>query len=199
MDNGKIRCPWAESSSLMQAYHDSEWGRICHDDQYLFEMLTLEGAQAGLSWQSILQRREGYRQAFHRFQIHKVAEMTDEELESLLDNPAIIRNRAKIFATRANAQAFLQVQAEFGSFDAYLWSFVGGTTINNNVPDYRPIVGHWKTMEEVPAESDLSRQISRELKKRGASFVGPVIIYSFLQAVGVVNDHLEGCLCRKDR
>ena len=104
MDNGKIRCPWAESSSLMQAYHDSEWGRICHDDQYLFEMLTLEGAQAGLSWQSILQRREGYRQAFHRFQIHKVAEMTDEELEALRENPGIIRNRLKIYSVRKNAR-----------------------------------------------------------------------------------------------
>lgn len=104
MDNGKIRCPWAESSSLMQAYHDSEWGRICHDDQYLFEVLTLEGAQAGLSWQSILQRREGYRQAFHRFQIHKVAEMTDEELEALRENPGIIRNRLKIYSVRKNAR-----------------------------------------------------------------------------------------------
>ena len=104
MDNGKIRCPWAESSLLMQAYHDSEWGRICHDDQYLFEMLTLEGAQAGLSWQSILQRREGYRQAFHRFQIHKVAEMTDEELEALRENPGIIRNRLKIYSVRKNAR-----------------------------------------------------------------------------------------------
>lgn len=189
MDNGKIRCPWAESSSLMQAYHDSEWGRICHDDQYLFEMLTLEGAQAGLSWQSILQRREGYRQAFHLFQIHKVAEMTDEELEALGENPGIIRNRLKIYSVRKNARVVQALAREWGSFDAWLWHFTKG----------KPIVGHWKTMEEVPAESDLSRQISRELKKRGASFAGPVIIYSFLQAVGIVNDHLEGCLCRKDR
>lgn len=189
MDNGKIRCPWAESSLLMQAYHDSEWGRICHDDQYLFEMLTLEGAQAGLSWQSILQRREGYRRAFHRFQIHKVAEMTDKELEALRENPGIIRNRLKIYSVRKNARVVQALAWEWGSFDAWLWHFTEG----------KPIVGHWKTMAEVPAESDLSRQISRELKKRGASFVGPVIIYSFLQAVGIVNDHLEGCLCRKDR
>lgn len=189
MDNGKIRCPWAESSSLMQAYHDSEWGKPCHDDTYLFEMLTLEGAQAGLSWQSILQRREGYRQAFHQFQIHKVAEMTDEELEALRENPGIIRNRLKIYSVRKNARVVQALAREWGSFDAWIWHFTEG----------KPIVGHWKTMGEVPAESDLSRQISRELKKRGASFVGPVIIYSFLQAVGIVNDHLEGCLCRKDR
>ena len=123
MDNGKIRCPWAESSSLMQAYHDSEWGRICHDDQYLFEMLTLEGAQAGLSWQSILQRREGYRQAFHRFQIHKVAEMTDEELEALRENPGIIRNRLKIYSVRKNARVVQALAREWGSFDALALAF----------------------------------------------------------------------------
>ena len=178
------RCGWVKMNNpLYVAYHDEEWGQPLRDDQTLFELLCMETYQAGLSWETVLNKRQAFRQAFHDYQVQGVADMTDEELEALMDNPAIIRNRAKIFATRANAQAFLQVQAEFGTFDAYLWSFVGGNTIVNDVPDYRGS----------PAKTALSEKLSKNLKKRGFKFTGPVAVLSFLQAAGLVDDHENDC------
>ena len=164
-------------------YHDHEWGIPLHDDSALFEMLILEGAQAGLSWETILKRRAAYRKAFLGFDPKKVAAMTDEKLESLLQNEGLIRNRLKIFSARKNALVFLQIQKEFGSFDAYLWGYV----------QHKPLLNHWKTGREVPVTTPLSDAISKDLKKRGMSFVGSTIIYAYLQAVGVVNDHLVTC------
>jgi DNA-3-methyladenine glycosylase I len=181
----KIRC-FGTGKPFYEIYHDKEWGRPLHDDQLLFEFLILEGAQAGLSWELILKKRDGYRKAFHNFDPTKVALMSDEELEAQMLNTDIIRNRRKIFATRTNAIAFLTIQKEFGSFDRYFWTFV----------DHQPINGAWKTIEEIPAETPLSKQISKDLKRRGMTFVGPTIIYSFMQATGLVNDHIESCLCR---
>lgn len=150
------RCSWVKMTNpLYIAYHDEEWGQPLHDDQALFELLCMETYQAGLSWETVLNKRQAFREAFYGYQIHAVAEMTDTELEDLLENPAIIRNRAKIFATRANAQAFLRLQAEYGSFDAYLWSFVEGKTIVNDVPDYR----------QAPAKTPLSEKLAKDLKK----------------------------------
>ena len=178
------RCSWVKMNNpLYVAYHDEEWGQALHDDRALFELLCLETYQAGLSWETVLNKRQAFREAFHDYQIQVVAEMTDAELEALLDNPAIIRNRAKIFATRANAQAFLQVQKTYGSFDAYLWSFVNGQTIINDVPDYHL----------APAKTALSEQLSQDLKKRGFKFTGPVAILSFLQAAGLIDDHENDC------
>ena len=174
------RCGWLKMNNpLYVAYHDEEWGQPLHDDQALFELLCMETYQAGLSWETVLNKR----QAFHGYQVHRVADMTDEELEDLMDNEAIIRNRAKIFATRANAQAFLQVQAEFGTFDAYLWSFVDGKTMANDIPDY----------SQAPAKTPLSEKISKDLKKRGFKFTGPVAVLSYLQAIGIVDDHENDC------
>lgn len=170
------------------AYHDEEWGRPLHDDQRLFEMLILEGAQAGLSWETILKRRPAYRQLFHAFDPTRVAAMRDQELQALLENPAIIRHRLKVYAARRNAQVFLEIQAEAGSFARYLWAFVNDT----------PKVNHWESWEEVPAQSQESQALSRDLKKRGMSFVGPTIIYAYMQAVGLVNDHLTHCPCHPD-
>ena len=178
------RCGWVKMNNpLYIAYHDEEWGQPLHDDQTLFELLCMETYQAGLSWETVLNKRQAFREAFYGYQIKAVAEMTDTELEDLMDNPAIIRNRAKIFATRANAQAFLQVQAEFGTFDAYLWSFVDGQTIVNDVPDY----------SQAPAKTALSEKLSKDLKKRGFKFTGPVAVLSFLQAAGLVDDHENDC------
>ena len=178
------RCGWVKMNNpLYVAYHDEEWGQPLHDDRALFELLCLETYQSGLSWETVLNKRQGFREAFHGYQIQEVAEMTDGELEAMLENPAIIRNRAKIFATRANAQAFLQVQVEFGTFDAYLWSFVGGNTIVNDVPDYRGS----------PAKTALSEKLSKDLKKRGFKFTGSVAVLSFLQAAGLVDDHENDC------
>ena len=178
------RCSWVKMNNpLYVAYHDEEWGQALHDDRALFELLCLETYQAGLSWETVLNKRQAFREAFHDYQIQVVAEMTDAELEALLDNPAIIRNRAKIFATRANAQAFLQVQKTYGSFDAYLWSFVNGQTIINDVPDYHL----------APAKTALSEKLSQDLKKRGFKFTGPVAVLSFLQAAGLVDDHENDC------
>ena len=178
------RCGWVKiSNPLYIAYHDEEWGRPLHDDQALFELLCMETYQAGLSWETVLNKRQAFRESFHGYHLQRVAEMTDEELEALLDNPAIIRNRAKIFATRANAQAFLQVQEEFGSFDAYLWSFVGFKTIDNEITNYK----------EAPAKTELSETMSKALKKQGFKFVGPVCVYSFLEAAGLINDHEKDC------
>ena len=163
---------------LYVAYHDEEWGRPLHDDQELFELLCMETYQAGLSWETVLNKRQAFRQAFHGYHLQHVADMTDEELEALMNNPAIIRNRAKIFATR-----FLQVQAEFGAFDVYLWSFVDGKTMVNDVLDY----------SQAPAKMPLSEKISKNLKKRGFKFTGPVAVLSFMQVAGLVDDHENDC------
>ena len=178
------RCSWVKMTNpLYIAYHDQEWGKPLHDDRDLFELLCMETYQAGLSWETVLNKRQGFREAFHGYQIQAVAEMTDGELEALLENPAIIRNRAKLFATRANAQAFLQIQKTFGSFDAYLWSFVEGKTIVNDVPDYH----------QAPTKTALSEKLSQDLKKRGFKFTGPVAVLSFLQAAGLIDDHENDC------
>ena len=167
----------------MGRYHDREWGVPSHDDRYLFEMLILEGAQAGLSWATILNRREGYRRAFASFDPVRVAAFSDQKLEQLREDPGIIRNRLKINGTRTNARAFLKVQAEFGSFDKYLWAWVNG----------KPIVSHHRTLAGVPATTDLSDRISKDLKRRGFTFVGSTIMYATLQSVGIVDDHVVGC------
>lgn len=182
--DNKKRCFGGDPSKpLFTRYHDYEWGTPSHDERHLFEMLILEGAQAGLSWETILNKREGYRKAFHHFDPARVAKMTDTELNALLQNPEIIRNRSKIYAARKNAQAFLHIQKEFGSFDRYVWSFVKGT----------PIINHWKHWKDVPASTIESEALSKDLKKRGMTFVGPTIMYAFMQAVGMVDDHLVGC------
>jgi len=168
---------------LYAQYHDQEWAIPVHDDRHLFEMLILEGAQAGLSWETILKRRQGYRQAFHNFDVEKVAVMTDEALQALCSNPAIIRNRLKIYSTRQNAQIFLLIQKEFGSFDDYLWSFVNHTQSRNE----------WQNIADLPITSTASDAISKDLKKRGMKFVGSTIIYAYMQAVGLVNDHSADC------
>jgi DNA-3-methyladenine glycosylase I len=167
----------------MSEYHDREWGVPSHDDRYLFEMLTLEGAQAGLSWATILNRREGYRRAFANFDMAKVAAMTDAHLERLLKDEGIIRNRLKVFSARTNARAFLEVQREFGSFATYLWNFVDG----------KRVVHHPRALGDLPATTELSDRVSKDLKRRGFTFVGSTIVYSLLQASGVVDDHVEGC------
>ncbi|MGD1910774.1 MAG: DNA-3-methyladenine glycosylase I [Rivularia sp. (in: cyanobacteria)] len=184
--DGKKRCFGNKPGQEFYAhYHDMEWGIPVHDDRKLFEMLILEGAQAGLSWETILKKREGYRKAFHDFNPEKVAVMTDLKLEALRQNPEIVRNRLKIYATRKNAQVFLDIQKEFGTFDTYVWGFVKGETI----------VNHWKTFEEVPVTTPESDALSKDLKKRGMKFVGSTIVYAYMQAVGMVNDHLTECWC----
>ncbi len=180
------RCPWVGiNKPYYEHYHDTEWGIPVHDDTKHFEMLILEGAQAGLSWETILKRREGYRLAFKAFDVESVAAMTDDELNTLLSNSDIIRNRLKIFSTRKNAQSFIKIQQEFGSFDQYVWSFIDGMPRIN-----RPI-----KMEDVPSKTDESDALSKDLKKRGMSFVGSTIIYAYMQANGLVNDHLIDCFC----
>ncbi|MBQ8953850.1 MAG: DNA-3-methyladenine glycosylase I [Clostridia bacterium] len=168
---------------MLEEYHDHEWCKISHDDDFQFKMLCLEGASVGLSWKTIMHKREAYCAAFHDFRINACAAMSDEELEEQLSNPGIIRNRSKIFSVRKNARAVQAIQKEFGSFDAYLWRFTDG----------RQVDGHWKTSDEVPVESEISRKMAADMKKRGIGFVGPVITYSFLQAIGMVNDHLDDC------
>lgn len=177
----------APGKEFYAKYHDEEWGVPVHDDRLLFEMLILEGAQAGLSWETILKRRQGYKEAFHNFDPVKVSQMTDRELESLLSNKNIIRNRLKIFAARQNAIVFLKIQKEFGSFDSYLWAYVEG----------QPIISRKTTFKELPTSTDISDAISKDLKKRGMTFVGSTIIYAFMQAVGLVDDHLINCHCCK--
>jgi DNA-3-methyladenine glycosylase I len=177
------RCPWAASDPLLARYHDEEWGVPVHDDVRLFEMLTLEGAQAGLSWLTVLRKREGYRRAFHGFDPARVARMTEARQLRLMDDEGIVRNRAKIASTVGNAKAFLALAKERGSFDAYLWSFVDGTPVHHRV----------RSMADVPAKDALAEGLSKDLKKRGFRFVGPTIVYAFLQAVGVVDDHLVTC------
>ena len=177
------RCPWATSDPLYVAYHDNEWGVPVHDDRTLFEFLLLEGAQAGLSWITILRKRDAYRRAFANFDPAAVAAFDEERIAALLADPGIVRNRLKIRAAVDNARAFLALQGEWGSFDAYVWGFVGG----------QPIVNQWQSLREVPAETAESRALSADLKRRGFRFVGPTIIYAYMQAVGMVNDHLVTC------
>ena len=180
------RCSWAGDKPHMIRYHDREWGRPVHDDRRLFELLLLEGAQAGLTWDTILKRRENYRKAFDGFDPAKVAKFTAVRKKQLLGNPGIIRNRLKIDAAVTNAQAFLAVQKEFGSFDRYVWQFVGG----------KPIRNCRQTMADVPATSPKSDALSKDLKKRGFRFVGSTIVYAFMQAVGMVDDHLNSCFAK---
>jgi DNA-3-methyladenine glycosylase I len=185
----KIRCRWAETNfEDYVKYHDEEWGVAVHDDRRLFEMLILEGAQAGLSWSTILKKRGNYRQAFKNFDPGIVADFKPEDIENLLKNDGIIRNRLKIESTIKNAKVFLKIQKEFGSFDSYLWKFVDNNQIHNK----------YERMEEIPTKTELSDKISNDLKKRGMNFEGSTIIYSFLQAVGIVNDHIIDCFRYKE-
>ncbi|MHA2334167.1 MAG: DNA-3-methyladenine glycosylase I [Candidatus Hodarchaeales archaeon] len=177
------RCGWARNDQLLVDYHDKEWGVPVHDDQQLFEMLILEGAQAGLSWTTVLKKRNGYRRAYEGFEVKKMALYTDEDLERLRNDPGIIRNRLKIKAAKINAQNYLLVQEEHGSFDTYIWDFVGGKTIKNE----------FRTLSEIPTTTPISDDMSKALKKRGFKFVGSTICYAFMQSVGMVNDHTTDC------
>lgn len=179
----KSRCPWAGDIPIYIDYHDNEWGRPVHDDVKLFEMLILEGMQAGLSWLTVLKKREAFRKAFDGFDPHKVALYDDAKIQELMANDAIIRNRLKINAAINNAKLFLELAEKHGSFDKVIWEYV----------DHRPITGHWKKIEDQPATSPLSDKISKDLKKMGFKFVGSTIIYAFMQAIGMLNDHLEDC------
>lgn len=180
------RCGWATSDPLYIAYHDEEWGRPSHDDRHLFEMLILEGAQAGLSWITILKRREGYRKAFHGFDPERIARYGEKDVARLMADPGIIRNRAKIESTIKNARACLALDEE-GGLSPFLWRFVGGA----------PKVNRWKTLKEIPPETPESKAMSKELKRRGFGFVGPTVCYAFMQATGMVNDHLLSCFLRQ--
>jgi len=177
------RCDWALGSELEQHYHDTEWGVALHDDRKFFEFITLEGAQAGLSWATILKKRENYRKLFDEFDVKKIARYNKRKIETLLKNPGIIRNRLKVESTISNARAFIEIQNEFGSFDSYIWQFTNGT----------PIVNRWKSMQDVPASTEISDMMSKDLKKRGFRFVGSTICYAFMQATGMVNDHTVDC------
>ena len=177
---------WYEGDSLLEAYHDNEWCKPSHDDRFQFEMLCLEGASVGLSWKTIMHKRESYRRVFHGFDIDACASMGDDELERALLDPGIVRNRGKVYSVRTNAQVVIAIQSEFGSFDAYLWGFAADQVID----------GRWQTTDQMPADSDVSRAMSANMKKRGMRFVGPVITYSFMQAIGIVNDHLADCAYR---
>jgi len=179
----KTRCEWAGDDPLYIEYHDNEWGVPVHDDQRLFEFLILEGAQAGLSWITILKKRENYRQAFHDFAPRMVAEYDDRDIARLLNDEGIVRNKLKVNSAVRNARAYLAIQEEFGSFDAYSWAFVGGNVKKNA----------WKGMSEIPAVTPEAEELSKDLKKRGFNFVGPTIIYAYMQAVGMVNDHAVDC------
>jgi DNA-3-methyladenine glycosylase I len=177
------RCEWAESSDLMRAYHDDEWGKPSHDDTHLFEMLMLEGAQAGLSWSTILNKRANYRRAFDNFDPERIARYDETKLAALLADPGIVRNRLKVKSSVSNAQSFLAVRAEHGSFAQYVWAWVDDT----------PIVNRPRTLADLPVRTDLSDRLSKDLKKRGFNFVGSTIIYSYMQAVGMINDHVVTC------
>ena len=177
------RCPWCLGNELYIKYHDEEWGVPVHDDRKHFEFLILEGVQAGLSWLTILKKRENYRKAYDNFDVKKVSEYDEAKIEELMNDPDIIRNRRKIEASINNAKKFLEVQKEFGSFDNFIWSFVDNNVVKN----------HWKDLSEIPATSELSDKVSKELKRRGFKFVGSTIIYAHLQAIGLINDHLVTC------
>jgi len=179
------RCEWAIKEN-MHDYHDEEWGVPVHDDRKLFEMLTLEGAQAGLSWSTILKRRETYKKAFDDFNVKKISKYTDKKVKKLLQDPGIIRNKLKVNSTILNAQKVIEIQKEFGSFDAYLWGFVEGKQVVNN----------FKLMSEIPVTTELSDKVSKDLKKRGFKFVGSTIMYAYIQAIGMVNDHTVDCFLR---
>ncbi len=183
------RCAWVNDDPLYLAYHDTEWGRPVHDDRHLFEMLILEGAQAGLSWITVLRKRESYRAAFDDFDAGKIAHYDDAKLHDLLQNPGIIRNKLKVNAAVTNARAFLELQAEFGSFDAFIWRFVG----------HQPIINHWRSLAEVPTETAEARAMSAALKQRGFKFIGPTICYAFMQACGMVDDHTTDCFRYAER
>ena len=181
----KPRCPWANPrNTLYLDYHDHEWGVPSYEDRILFELLVLEGAQAGLSWETILNKRERYREVFDGFDVHKVAAYDETKVAALLRDSGIIRNRLKIHAAITNARVFIEIQEEYGSFREFIWGFVGHT----------PIVNHFESMAEVPASTPLSEEISKDLKRRGMKFVGPTIIYAYMQSIGMVNDHLLGCI-----
>jgi len=183
MNDERHRCPWCGMEPLYVSYHDEEWGVPLHDDTKLFEFLVLEGAQAGLSWRTILKRRDGYRRAFAHFDPRIVAEYGESDMERLVHDPGIIRNRLKIRSAINNARCFLEIQEEFGSFDSYIWRFVNG----------KPIQNSWHALKDIPALTDEARNMSKDLKKRGFSFVGPTICYAHMQATGMVNDHLRSC------
>lgn len=180
----RLRCAWAGSDPLYIAYHDNEWGKPLHDDQKLFEFLILEGMQAGLSWITILKKRDAFREAFDNFDPAKVARFDRKKIDELMQNPAIIRNRRKICAAVKNAEHYIEIQSKFGSFDKFIWSYVGN----------EPIINHPKTIADIPPTSELSDRISRDLKNLGFSFVGSTIVYSFMQAIGMINDHVDGCI-----
>jgi DNA-3-methyladenine glycosylase I len=181
--DGRMRCPWCESKSLDRHYHDTEWGVPMHDDRDLLELLTLEGAQAGLSWSTVLAKREGYKRIFKNFDAQKIAAFTDVDIAAAMADPGIVRNKLKILSTIGNAKAYLAVQAKYGSFDAFLWQIVGG----------KPIVNQWKAVTQVPAKTAESDAMSKMLLAHGFKFVGSTICYAFMQASGMVNDHLVGC------
>lgn len=188
MTKAKKRCGWASSDEALILYHDEEWGVPTHDDMRHFEFLVLEGAQAGLSWLTVLRKRDAYRRAFRGFDPRRVAKFGSRDLQRMLEDSGIVRNRAKIESSINNARRFLEVQQEFGSFDAYLWTWTKG----------KPVVNRWRSMSEIPPRSGLSDELSKDLKARGFSFVGSTIMYSHLQAVGVVNDHLVSCFRWKE-
>jgi DNA-3-methyladenine glycosylase I len=181
-----VRCSWAVSSPLMEAYHDTEWGVPAHDDAVLFEFITLEGAQAGLSWDTVLRKRERYREVFAGFDRARVAKFTPKKIDTIMTDAGVIRHRGKIESVVSNAQAIIAIATEFGSFDAYLWGFVGG----------KPLPPRAKTRADVPTTTPLAEALSRDLRKRGLRFVGPTIAYAFMQAVGMVNDHVAECAFR---
>ena len=184
----KNRCEWAQKNEIMAEYHDKEWGRPLHDDQKLFEFLILEGMQAGLSWLTILKKREAFRLAYENFDVQKVARLDQEKVDELMSNAGIIRNRQKIEASITNAQLFLKIVEEFGSFDHYIWKFI----------DHQPIINKWEKLSELPAKTGLSDAISADLKQRGFKFVGSTIVYAHMQAPGMVNDHLLHCFCHPE-
>ncbi len=182
-NDGRYRCPWVGSDERMTEYHDTEWGVPLHDDRMIFEFLILEGMQAGLSWKTILHKRDSFRRAFHGFDPKRVARYKERDIQRLLDNPGIIRNQLKIMAAINNAQRLLEVQKEFTSFESYIWEFVGG----------RPVRNRFKKISDVPARTELSDRISQDLKRRGFKFVGSTIVYAHMQATGMVNDHVADC------
>ena len=188
IEDSKKRCEWAGSDSLYLSYHDEEWGVPVHDDRRLFEMLILEGAQAGLSWITILKKRQHYREAFDGFNAKRISKYDEKKIAELLANEGIVRNRLKVRASVQNAKAFLAIQKEFGSFDNYVWQFVDG----------KPKVNKWKTLKDLPAQTVESEAMSKDLRKRGCNFVGPTICYAFMQAVGMVNDHVVSCFRYKE-
>lgn len=184
----KIRCGWCEKDDLYRKYHDEEWGKPVYDDDTIFEFLVLESFQAGLSWYTILNKRENFRKAFDGFNYKKIAKYSDEKIEELLQNSGIIRNRLKVLATINNAEKFMKVQEEFGTFSKYIWSFVDGKPVENNFHD----------LKQVPATTEISDKLAKDLKKRGFKFLGSTVVYTYMQATGMVNDHIMDCHCRKN-